>query len=90
MVGRLKQEVVPPFLNETSPQSSNFLFELVCSEDLVRQCRERQIKVVLQLAVCKFLRLGKTVPDALEIGGQCSLEVGQRCGADVVTNDEKK
>lgn len=56
--------------------------------NLVWQRDEVQDEVVGQLALFQFRRFRKTAPDFRKIGSESLFEALQRCGANMVPDDE--
>jgi hypothetical protein len=51
---------------------------------------EGKIEVVGQLPILEFGWFRKCIPNSVQVGGQCSLEVCEGGRSDVVADDEKK
>lgn len=90
MIRGLKHVIVPRLVDETLPQLQDRVLELIRGKNLVRERREGHVKVVRQLAVFELIRFGERLPDLLHVCGQCRFEVGERCCANVVSNDKEE
>jgi len=56
--------------------------------DLVRQSNELHIKILLHSCALKTLRFCKALPNAEHVRSESRLEVGERSGTNVVTNNK--
>ena len=90
MVCRREYEVFPRLFGEPLPQLDNFALKLVRRKDLVGEGGEGKVEVIRKLLILQLRRLRKGIPNLLHVGGQSRLEVGQRRGADEITDDEQE
>lgn len=52
--------------------------------------RKSQVKIVGKLAVFELGGFGKAFPDPLQIGSEGCLKIGERCGTNMVADDEEE
>ena len=90
MIQRREDVVFPRFVVETPAELFRVALELVSGKDLVGERGKGQVKVVGQLFVLELWGLRQRFPDLLHVCRQGCLKVRERCGSDVVADDEEQ
>jgi hypothetical protein len=77
-------------IREPLPQSLDLRLKVVGLQELVREGDESEVEEGGDDTGFETSGLGETIPEAVEVGGEGVLEVGERGGADVVADDEEE
>ena len=88
VVRGLEDVVFFRLVNKPPSHRLDLLLEFIRRQNFMRQRGEREVKVVRELDILQLRGFRQAFPDTLQVGGQRSLQIGQRRRADVVADDK--